>query len=212
MNTDDLIIILTVMLLSGVGFILLKKSVEHVSGKMIVYSVIMALIAAVIAIILQKVYSGNSLIFNIKRICLLTVLSPVALTDYVEYKIPNRFILAGIIYRVILIPIELLFDNEYIIQTIISEIIAAGALFLAAVLCRLCIKNSIGAGDVKLFIVMGLFLSLKGIWSAIFMSLIISFFISVYLLISKKKTKKDNIPFGPAIAAGTYLSVFLTGM
>ena len=95
---------------------------------------------------------------------------------------------------------------------LLSEIIAAAALFIAAVLCTLCIKNSIGYGDIKLFIVMGLLLGLTGIWSAIFLSLIVSFVVSVYFLITKKKGRKDLIPFGPALVIGTYLSVCLSGM
>ena len=91
-------------------------------------------------------------------------------------------------------------------------VIAAGALLLASVLCALCLRNSIGFGDMKLFLVMGLMLSLDGIWGAVFLSLVASFFISGYLIITKKKTRKDAIPFGPAIAIGTYLSVCLSGM
>lgn len=212
MNSNYLIIIAVTMALSIAGFILLKKSVEQISRGIIVYSVAMTLIIMVIAVTLQRVYGSNGLIFNIKRICLLTILAPVALIDYREYKIPNRFIIAGLVYRMLIIPFELLYDSENILQTFLSEIIACAALLLAAVLCRLCVKNSIGAGDIKLFAVMGLMLSLKGIWSAIFMSLIVSFFMSVYLLISKKKTRKDKIPFGPALAIGTFLTVFLTGM
>lgn len=212
MNSNYLIIIAVTMALSIAGFILLKKSVEQISRGIIVYSVAMTLIIMVIAVTLQRVYGSNGLIFNIKRICLLTILAPVALIDYREYKIPNRFIIAGLVYRMLIIPFELLYDSENILQTFLSEIIACVALLLAAVLCRLCVKNSIGAGDIKLFAVMGLMLSLKGIWSAIFMSLIVSFFMSVYLLISKKKTRKDKIPFGPALAIGTFLTVFLTGM
>ena len=43
-------------------------------------------------------------------------------------------------------------------------------------------------------------------------SFIISFFVAIYSLISRKKTKKDAIPFGPSLLIGTYLSIFLCGM
>ena len=86
------------------------------------------------------------------------------------------------------------------------------ALLLAAFLCTLLMKNSVGAGDMKLFVVMGLLLGMHGIWGAIFASLIVSFVVAIVLLVSKKKTRKDAIPFGPALVVGTFLSVFLTGM
>ena len=95
---------------------------------------------------------------------------------------------------------------------LLTEVIASAVLFLVAVLCALIVKNSIGGGDMKLFVVMGLLLGLQGTWGAIFLSLIVSFIVAVALLITRKKSRKDAIPFGPALAAGTYLSIFLTGM
>lgn len=73
-------------------------------------------------------------------------------------------------------------------------------------------QGSIGAGDIKLFVVMGLLLGLDGIWSAIFLSLVLSFITAIYFLITKRKGKKDAMAFGPALAIGTWLSIFLTGM
>ena len=96
--------------------------------------------------------------------------------------------------------------------TLLSEVIAAGAIFLATVLCKICIKNSIGAGDIKLFLVMGLFLSLDGIWAAMLFSLVVCFFQVIFLLATKRKTRKDSIAFGPAVTIGTLLSIFMTGM
>ena len=94
----------------------------------------------------------------------------------------------------------------------LSEVIAAAGLAAAALLCGLLLKGSIGFGDIKLFIVMGLLLGLEGIWSAIFISLIVSFIISVYLLATKKKSRKDAIPFAPALMIGTYISIIITGI
>ena len=64
----------------------------------------------------------------------------------------------------------------------------------------------------KLFIVMGLLLGVRGIWGAMFLSLIVSFFAAIFFLITKKKSKKDEMAFGPALAIGTFLAIFLTGM
>ena len=97
------------------------------------------------------------------------------------------------------------------VRTLASCLFAA-ALLLASLLCILVVKNGIGFGDMKLFVVMGLLLGLDGIWGAIFMALIVSFFIALYVLITKKKTRKDAIPFGPALVIGTYLSICLSGM
>lgn len=211
MHTSDVILIVLAILMCGVSFYLLEKDQSKITKSMLIYSVIAVLIVVGITLTLIYVYDDNTLIFNLKRICLLSILWAVAYTDFMEYRIPNKFIILGFIYRALLILPELILE-EQILVNLISEIIATIAILLATGLCRLMIKNAIGAGDMKLFMVMGLLLGLDGIWGAIFMSLIISFVIAVFLLITKKKSRNDNIPFGPAIALGTFGSVFLTGM
>lgn len=183
-----------------------------VSKQCNIYAVIMMAVSVGIAVFLQKFYVDNAFLFNVKRVCLLSVLWPVAYIDYKSYRIPNTYIILGIVYRVTIIPFELWTDGSRIIYVILSEMIAGAALFIAAFLCKLFVKNSIGSGDIKLFIVMSLFLGLNGIWNSIILTMLITFFVCIVLLATKKKSRKDKIPFGPSIVAGTFLSVFLTGM
>ena len=107
---------------------------------------------------------------------------------------------------------ELIFERQYLLANIISEVVAAAALLIASILCSLCVKNGIGYGDIKLFVVLGLMLGMEGMWNAIMLSLIAAFIIVVVLLITGKKGKKDIIPFAPAITLGTYASIIMTGM
>lgn len=190
----------------------LSSTESVVTKSMLIYSVIMVIVTVAASVLFCTIYKDNSLLTSVKRMSLLCVLWPIAYIDIKSYRIPNVFIILGLSCRVIIFPFELIFENNGVWMILLSEIIAAAALFIAAVLCTLCIKNSIGYGDIKLFIVMGLLLGLTGIWSAIFLSLIVSFVVSVYFLITKKKGRKDLIPFGPALVIGTYLSVCLSGM
>ena len=212
MHIEDWFMVLAAVILCVAACYLPVREKGNIPKSRMIYSGIMILTVAGITLMLQLFYVNNSLIHNIKKVCLLSLLGPIAYTDFTETRIPNIYIILGLIYRGILIPVELLFSREIFLSTILSEVVAASALFLAALLCRICIKNSIGAGDMKLFLVMGLFLGLNGIWSAILLSLIVSFIIAVFLLISKRKTKKDSMAFGPALTIGTFLSIFLTGM
>ena len=189
-----------------------KESSRLLSNSTIVYCSLMFIITVAASFLFCTIYKDNGILMSLKRLALLSLLWPIAFIDYKTFRIPNTFIIFGIVCRVIILAFELIFEGQFVWMTLLSEVIAAVALLLAAGLCALCIKNSIGFGDMKLFIVMGLMLSLSGIWSAIFLSLVVSFFISAFLLITKKKTRKDAIPFGPAIVIGTYLSVCLSGM
>lgn len=206
-------------------FILLRMDINRSDGKSLttidfmfakanifLYSIMMIGINIGIAIYIQNVYSDHTFIFTLKRLLLLGILWPIAYIDFKTYRIPNIFIAAGLVMRAIILVFELIYMREGLLAVVLSEFVASSGLVIAAFLCTILIKNSVGYGDIKLFLVMGLFLGLDGIWGAIFVSLIVSFIVSVVLLATKKKTRKDAIPFGPAIVIGTYLSVFLTGM
>jgi leader peptidase (prepilin peptidase)/N-methyltransferase len=188
-----------------------KNGFKLISPKMAAFGIAMTIICVGVAAALPLLYAENSFLFNIKRICLLSILWPAACADYTSLRIPNPLIIAGCAYRVIIFAFELFFESEGLPTRGASELIAAAAIVAAALLCGLVVKNSIGFGDIKLFIVMGLTLGLDGIWSAVFVSLVISFAVSAVLLAAKKKKRGDVIPFAPAIMAGTYISVFLTG-
>ncbi len=198
--------------LCAVSCYVLKKECKKMKTGDWIYCAVMCILVLATTLFLQYLYRENAFLFQLKRICLLSLLWGAAYVDYKEYRIPNRYILLGLLYRGILLIFEFFTEQANLKVTLLSEIIAAAALLLAAGLCRLCIKNAVGMGDMKLFVIMGLLLGLNGIWSAVFLSLIASFVIAVYLLLRKKKSRKDSIPFGPAIAVGTFMSVWLTGM
>lgn len=224
-GTDWCLVLITVVL-NIIGYIFLyrdlkqyneeekeqEKQVNLQSIGLKIYAILMVMITVGVTFVLIFVYKDNEFVFNLKRVALLTLLWPIAWIDYHTYRIPNSFILLGIGYRIFLIPFECFFSAYSIGTILLSDIIASVALFITTFLCRLIIKNSIGAGDVKLFLVLGLMLGLQGIWGAVFMSLIVSFVVAVCLLLTKRKGRKDEIPFGPAIMLGTFISVILTGM
>ena len=182
------------------------------SRSALIYSAVCVVLTILIAVFFPKVYPNNSIWVNVKRMVLLSITWPIAYIDFKTLRIPNLFVIYGLICRAIILIFEFFGGHQYIWQFLLSEVIAAGALLLAAVLCALVVKNGIGFGDMKLFIVMGLMLGLDGIWGAIFLALVVSFFIAAYVLITKKKTRKDAIPFGPALVIGTFLSICLSGM
>lgn len=178
----------------------------------LIYMIVMVIVSIFMTVFLNNFYTDNTWLFNLKRVLLLILLWPIAYIDFFTYRIPNRFILFGLLARVAVWITELIVSGGTIWRTVLTEVLTSVILLVVALVCTLIIKNGIGAGDMKLFVVMGLFLGVDGIWGAIFMSLLVSFVVSVVLLVGKKKTRKDSIPFGPAIMIGTYLSVFLTGM
>lgn len=182
------------------------------SRAFILYCGCMMLLSAGISVFIYFYYQDNDFLFTVKRSIMLALLWPVAYTDFATFRIPNLLIAGGFFGRLAVLVAELLWAREKLLSVLLGEVTASLALFLAAGFCVLIVKNSIGGGDRKLFLVMGLFLGLQGTWGAVFFSLVISFVIAVVLLLTGKKSRKDVIPFGPALMIGTYLSIFLTGM
>lgn len=212
MRLIDIVMFVLTLLFWLISFYLVIRDEKYRNRAVLIYSCIYLAIAFGITAMLQLFYVNNEVIHNLKRICLVSLLGPIAYVDNKECIIPNKFILLGLAYRAALIPLEFLVIGRAALTILLSEAFAAGAIFLAAVLCRLCIRNAIGAGDMKLFLIMGLFLSLDGIWGAILLSLFVCFFQVIFLLLTKKKTRKDSIAFAPAITIGTVVSIFMTGV
>lgn len=177
-----------------------------------IYFLIMVTLCIALAIYLNLNYVEHTEIFIMKRLCLVTLMFPMAAIDYKKYVIPNQLLLVALICRLAFLAVEFITERENLLYTVLSEVITAFGLFIICMIILLVMKGSMGMGDVKLFLIMALFQGYAGSSSAIFMSLIVSFIVSVFLLITKKKGRKDMIPFGPAILVGTFISVFFTGV
>jgi leader peptidase (prepilin peptidase)/N-methyltransferase len=86
----------------------------------------------------------------------------------------------------------------------LSGLLLAGGIFLAIVLLS---KGGMGGGDVTLIASLGFVLGTKYILLNIFLSFILGAIISIFLLVTKIKGRKDPIPFGPFIILGFYITV-----
>lgn len=180
------------------------------SWKETVYFVLMLVVNIALCEMLFLFYTDNSVIHIVKRMVVISVLWVAAYFDKKSYRIPNKLILLGLTLRIVVLAAELFTTGTGIKGTVISELIASAAMFVISLVCMLIAKNSLGMGDVKLFMIMGLFLGVKGMMTAMLYSLIITFFVSVFMLITKKKNRKDYLPFAPSILVGTVLAFALS--
>lgn len=180
--------------------------------KQIVYSLISILCGIGLILMFHYIYPENHTITNIKLLTLVMLLFPIAWVDFKKYIIPNKLILVGILLRMPYMLIEMtLYTESFVpmVKDIFYAVIMVAIIFL---LCVVIIKTGIGMGDVKLLFVMGLYQGFSGMFSAFFVTMIITFIAAIVLLISRKKDKKDKIPFAPFLLIGTAISVAITGM
>lgn len=185
------------------------KTDEKLSKQIKLYSIIMLIIVLLISIGRSIVYSNANIFTELKIIALLSIMWPIAIIDQKQYKIPNEFICLALLFRVIILAFEVLTYSSFPLMIVVSELIAAFVMLISTMLCRLAIKDSIGYGDIKLFMVMGLFIGIQKLWTVMFFVLISIFVVCLYLLITKKANRKDVVPFGPSIVLGTFLAVVL---
>ena len=131
--------------------------------------------------------------------------------DWKYHLIPNRILVYALILRGVILAVQIATIPGDVIYILLSSVIAAFALIIATLLCRLLSPGSVGFGDVKLLGVMGLFLGINHVWSPVFITLIVMFFVGLYLLIFKKADRKSEIPLAPFMLIGTIIAAFLTG-
>lgn len=151
-------------------------------------------------------------IYTMKHICIIAVLWPMAVSDFKEYRIPNKLVLYGFILRMIMLISELIFDLDIVVSVLINEAIALVGVTVICVLCMFIFKGSIGMGDLKMMMFMAAFLGVEGIIYSMFVSMVFSASIAIVLLLIKKKERRDVIPFAPFVLFGTIVSMILTGV
>jgi len=93
--------------------------------------------------------------------------------------------------------------QESPVQFILSAILASGFLLFLNLITK---GKGMGMGDVKLAIFMGLFLGFPKIIVGFYVAFIIGAIIGILLMIFKKAKKKTQIPFGPFLILGTFVS------
>lgn len=149
--------------------------------------------------------------FAIKRIILSAVLWPVAFIDYRKHIIQNKVLLSLLILRIVIAIVEVFCDIKSAKLESLSCLIAGVGILAILCVMRLIVRDGIGFGDIKLFAIIGLYLGVRGAIPTIFLSFVVSFFISIFMLATKKKNKKDYLAFAPSILIGTLLSTIFIG-
>lgn len=146
--------------------------------------------------IINFYYFGLSLDFVFYSI-ILSILIVISFIDYKHQIIPDGLILliliSGIIHKMLLYFVYK--ENIYLFDSFAGFASA----FIIFLLIAIVSKGAMGGGDIKLIASLGFILGLKRIILNILLSFIIGAVLSIVLLITGKKGRKDPIPFGPFI-------------
>ncbi len=137
---------------------------------------------------------------------MLVVILVLCFTDYWEHIVPNKVLLLVLLVWFVITGSYAMADmNEfqkelpYILLGLVFCLICFGFSFLLS-------RGSMGAGDVKLSLIMGLVLTGHYVAGPILYGSIISAVYSIIMLVRKKLVKTDAIPFVPFLYMGLLVS------
>lgn len=135
--------------------------------------------------------------------CLLVVASFIDLDRLV---IPDQVTLPGILMG---LSLNALLDQRSVPSFLLGALVGGVALYVVAILGELLFKKeSMGGGDIKLAAMVGAFVGWKGVLLSLFLAVLVGAIAGIMLMMRGLKKRWDHIPFGPFIAAGTFLVVF----
>lgn len=138
---------------------------------------------------------------------IISILLVISFIDYYYRIIPDLLViiifLSTISYKIISF---LLHKTPFNLLNSTLALLLGGTLFLIIAIAS---KGGMGGGDIKLISSLGFILGLKKVVLNIFLSFIIGAIFSIFLMLFKKKGKKDTISFGPFINMAFITTLFL---
>jgi leader peptidase (prepilin peptidase)/N-methyltransferase len=140
------------------------------------------------------------------------VLVVLCAVDLRERILPDRILLPSTAVAAGLLAIGALAEREpgCILAGVLGAALFAGILFVL----HLVSPSGLGFGDVKLGVLLGLYLGVEGIglvvWALLAGSLL-GLLLAVPVAV-RARSRRAAIPFGPALAAGTVLTLAVNGL
>lgn len=186
------------------SYVYLKGKCRYCKAKIsLQYPLVELLNAIVYSLLFFKFGSSVTFVFYA---LVASALIAIGVIDLIELIIPDSLVISIIVFTIVYKALNFFVYGIYpsILDSILGLLISGG-LFLAIVLLS---GGGMGGGDVTLIASLGLVLGLKYIFLVIFLSFIYGAIISVLLLVTKIKNRKDPIPFGPFIILAFFTTVF----
>ncbi|NLC12253.1 MAG: prepilin peptidase [Firmicutes bacterium] len=157
---------------------------------------------AAIFLICLKHFNFTLLFF--KYCTILTILAIISFIDLKVSIIPNLFVLALAVWGVFW---QFVYPEFTLAKAFLGFLISGIIFIVIDILSR----GGMGAGDIKLIAVLGFLTGWPNILYVIFLAFVLGAVAGIILIMARKKTKKDTIPFAPFIAIA-FLITTLWGM
>lgn len=148
---------------------------------------------------------------NLLRLVLLgTLLTAAAYIDALSHKIPNWIVLCTAAVFAGCTVLDFVLSGMDAAAMMINGLVSASVFFLVFFLVRMASRGGVGYGDIKMITAAALIFGVYGTFSFLLTSHVAAALAAIVLLICKKASRKDGLPFGPFFYLG-YLATILMG-
>jgi leader peptidase (prepilin peptidase) / N-methyltransferase len=146
----------------------------------------------------------------VPALALTSVLIASAFIDAENTIIPNGLVLFGAISAVLCI---IATGHPSPKNALLGALAGAAPLLAIDIISRMILKkDGMGGGDVKLMAMVGLFLGWGPTLLALMLAVIAGGLAGAVLLLTRQMKRGDYFPFGPFLAAGTFVSMIFGGI
>lgn len=157
----------------------------------------------------SNIYKTESKLYFAMLFIALALITTICITDIWEHIVSNRLLLIGLCLGLLIIGIYFLAD----MKTAVGFLTGAAIGFVFCLLCfgmvYLATKGGLGAGDVKLCVLLGLIMTDKFVVKTLLYACIVSALYSIFMLIRKKLDRHSSFPFVPFIYIGMAITIIL---
>lgn len=188
-----------------VSYVVLGGKCRYCGSKLNIRYLISEVISGLLFVLIVNKF-GFSL-RCVEYLVLVCCLLAISFADLEDYLIPDRFIIVGIINRLLFILIGNDVKSE-LLSSLISGLVVGVVIFgLVIVMEKVLKKDAMGGGDIKLLFMLSLYNSLILDLLGVFISCIVGI---VFGLVNTRGEKGKLFPFGPSICIG-FMFVMLYG-
>ncbi|CAM4239719.1 leader peptidase (prepilin peptidase)/N-methyltransferase [Paenibacillus endophyticus] len=136
----------------------------------------------------------------------ISILVIIVQTDLTDMIIPNKVVAVGVIGAIV---IRLFIHPLPLLNYGIAALAGSGALLLIGIISSWILKKeTMGGGDIKLYVFIGLILGVKLTLLSLFLASLFGLIGGIVLLATGAHSKGKTIPFGPYIAVGALAAYY----
>ncbi len=153
-------------------------------------------------------HEKNRFFDSVSIVILANVMFILAVIDIRKRIIPNRYVFTLLFLRIVSVTVYGFFTGR-LVPYAINLFAGVVTGFLVLGIISLISKKSLGAGDVKMYAMIGAFTGITGVMDILIYAAVFCAVSGLLLIALKKCTVKSSLPMAPFACMGTILYIFL---